>query len=124
MKNPKTAVIVVSKLNLDLAVLVLKKIENCQIHGLNIIDAKVDVTFKNLAKHIQLLQKEKTRRTLQCTSPDSPGNKLRPSRSADHCLHSVVLILYSQKICGNYSKMNFQLNGAMCLTSYFAKKSL
>ena len=49
MKNPKTAVIVVSKFNLDLAVLVLKKIENCQIHGLNIIDAKVDISFKNLA---------------------------------------------------------------------------
>ena len=69
MKNPKTAVIVVSKFNLDLAVLVLKKIENCQIHGLNIIDAKVDVSFKNLAKHIQLLQKEKTNIIAICSIP-------------------------------------------------------
>ena len=69
MKNPKTAVIVVSKFNLDLAVLVLKKIENCQIHGLNIIDVKVDVSFKNLAKHIQLLQKEKTNIIAICSIP-------------------------------------------------------
>ena len=69
MKNPKTAVIVVSKFNLDLAVLVLKKIENCQIHGLNIIDAKLDVSFKNLAKHIQLLQKEKTNIIAICSIP-------------------------------------------------------
>ncbi len=69
MKNPKTAIIIVSRLNLDLAELVLKKIENCQIHALKIIDTKIDVTFKNLAKHIQLLQKEKTNIIAICSIP-------------------------------------------------------
>ena len=69
MKNPKTAIIVVSKFNLDLAIIVQKKIENCQIHGLNLIDIKVDVTFKNLTKQIQLLQKEQTNIIAICSIP-------------------------------------------------------
>ena len=69
MKNTKTAIIIVSKFNLDLAVLLSKKIKNSQIYGLNIIDKKVDITFKNLSNQIQLLQKEKTNIIAICSIP-------------------------------------------------------
>ncbi len=69
MKNKKTAILVISKINLDLAEIVSNKIKDGQIYAMNITDPRVDFSFNNLSRQIRLLQKKKSNIIAICSIP-------------------------------------------------------